>query len=831
MTKEDSGPSPTAEPNAGPSPAQPSGVTLASTLTATVLLLLLAWALPQWNLTKAMAIGIGGYLPLEAMILALALLAFNRFQGIFYLVCGLVLTALLVPSWHEAVNAKPPAANVSAAEGLSGLARMLFRAFSGTIEAAQTQSAKGRPALLVGAGVLLTLLGGVGLGRVAALAAPALRRRFHWREILVVFVLLSVGTFTYRSLEFTVGGLTAPFKDDQNGNLRERALHPIPPSQDPDNRSGPPDGLFPYNPNRFTEGSPEQRAESDRLKEFRQGYRQRAPRYDDTTKTAADRAKERQEAWNAFLDRWQGPLCWWLPLLALILLVQVFLAAMLRRQWADHEKLMFPHAQAVRALAEGEDLSTRGRRILSSPVLWIGFALAAGLGLLQGLNHYFQAVPAPGLHDLNLRELITERPWSAIEKRHTIMPFMVGISYLLTAELSLSMWVFGLVNQGLRVLASMWGLNAQEEAWAVHGEWQNSDALYTGAIFVFVGWLLLGGRRHIWFVIRRGLGLCPPDAGEKSEPMSYPVAFWGFWLCVAGILGWCVLVGVKLWIMAVLFGLFLVMVILICRVVAEAGVLTAGIQMWPYFPQQVFCHLFGYGQGVAYAENWFSSSAKVGLVPVTVRTLGVWQFIWSGMLYNLQLTPFFLTGFKLTETEPRRKRLLTWLMIAALFVGAAIFLHGLLDYFFEFGTDGTAYSRPTGANRSSWSFGNKYLRDIVNKERMWNPDEFRIGCMLGGGGLMTGLLLMRHFFYWWPLHPIGMVAPGLEGGLWLSFFLGWLFKRVALAYGGGEFSQRINPFFYGLIAGQFANAALWCLVGICGQGCQSPGPILPGVGN
>jgi hypothetical protein len=115
---------------------------------------------------------------------------------------------------------------------------------------------------------------------------------------------------------------------------------------------------------------------------------------------------------------------------------------------------------------------------------------------------------------------------------------------------------------------------------------------------------------------------------------------------------------------------------------------------------------------------------------------------------------------------------------------------------------------------------------------MWVPDGFRLEMMGTGGAAMVAMLVLRNAYYWWPLHPIGMVAPGLEFGLWLSFFVGWLFKRVALAYGGGEFSQRINPFFYGLIAGQFVNAAIWCVVGICGQGCiQQMSTILPGVGH
>jgi peptidoglycan biosynthesis protein MviN/MurJ (putative lipid II flippase) len=93
---------------------------------------------------------------------------------------------------------------------------------------------------------------------------------------------------------------------------------------------------------------------------------------------------------------------------------------------------------------------------------------------------------------------------------------------------------------------------------------------------------------------------------------------------------------------------------------------------------------------------------------------------------------------------------------------------------------------------------------------------------------MAALLVLRNVFYWWPLHPIGLAATGV-GGAWVCFLVGWLFKRAALNYGGGEFSQRVNPFFYGLILGQFAMAAFWNLVGLCGSGCMDMSGILPGM--
>ena len=50
-----------------------------------------------------------------------------------------------------------------------------------------------------------------------------------------------------------------------------------------------------------------------------------------------------------------------------------------------------------------------------------------------------------------------------------LQPYLLGISYLLTSEVSLSIWVFAVVNQALRVAASAWGV-PRDDAWAIHGE-------------------------------------------------------------------------------------------------------------------------------------------------------------------------------------------------------------------------------------------------------------------------------------------------------------------------------------------------------------------------
>jgi hypothetical protein len=72
---------------------------------------------------------------------------------------------------------------------------------------------------------------------------------------------------------------------------------------------------------------------------------------------------------------------------------------------------------------------------------------------------------------------------------------------------------------------------------------------------------------------------------------------------------------------------------------------------------------------------------------------------------------------------------------------------------------------------------------------------------------------VRQNFYWWPIHPIGYVTTGLNGGIWFLAFLGWLIKTRVLKYAGGEGYKKLIPFFFGLFAGDYAAAGFWAIVG------------------
>tara|TARA_B100000530_G_scaffold320482_1_gene253850 strand:- start:220 stop:702 length:483 start_codon:yes stop_codon:yes gene_type:complete len=80
-----------------------------------------------------------------------------------------------------------------------------------------------------------------------------------------------------------------------------------------------------------------------------------------------------------------------------------------------------------------------------------------------------------------------------------------------------------------------------------------------------------------------------------------------------------------------------------------------------------------------------------------------------------------------------------------------------------------------------------------------------------GGGVMSILIFMRQQFLWWPLHPLGYAlgVTWAPSRLWFSTLVGWAIKFLILRIGGFRAFQRGQPFFLGLIIGEYFMTAIW----------------------
>lgn len=504
---------------------------------------------------------------------------------------------------------------------------------------------------------------------------------------------------------------------------------------------------------------------------------------------------------------WQA---WAVPLIAwsaLILAVYVMLgcfSVLLRAQWSEHEALSFPLLRVPLALTEEGEQAAKsglGAALLHSPMMWCGFGVAVLIQGLNGLNLYFPDVPQVPL-TVDTGQLYTEPPWNQIAwATPYVYPMAIGISYLLASEVSLSLWFFFWFFKLQLIAAYYLGYmpstlpttpTSQSKTFVGHQQ--------IGAFLVFAAIVLWTGREHFAHVLRRSLSPVRVQAGEaeKSEALSYPIAFWGFAISFAFVVGWSCLAGIRPDIALTLWLLYLVITICLTRVVAEGGLLFV-VHSW--IPLGILGQLLNSGP-----NTWLPPSS---IVPAAV--------IQSSMMNLIRgfLLPSFVQSLKLAHDQKIKAKPLLRLIAGVILISFGMALWSNVRLGYENGGLQLAdQSFVMGQPRNVATISNDLLagaRGVSWTNWVW----------LAVGGVGTyALMLARARFPWFALHPIGYLM-GLTFPmhlLWFSTLVGWACKVAIMRFGGADTYRRVTPFFLGLILGDVCMMLLWlCIDGWQGR--------------
>ncbi|MBV9868779.1 MAG: hypothetical protein JO316_25760 [Abitibacteriaceae bacterium] len=503
--------------------------------------------------------------------------------------------------------------------------------------------------------------------------------------------------------------------------------------------------------------------------------------------------------WSA----WLVPLIAWGVLVLALYTMMGCLSVLLRAQWGEHEALSFPLLRVPLELTEGTPdggiygLDKRGDGILPllfyNRLMWIGFAIAVLIQGLNGLNLYFPDVPRVPL-SIDTGPLYTEPPWNQIAwATPYVYPMAVGISYLLASEVSLSLWFFFWFFKLQLIMAYYLGYmpstlpttpTSQSKTFVGHQQ--------IGAFLVFAAIVLWTGREHFSHILQRVLKRAPASEQEKGDALSYPVAFWGFVLAFAFIVGWSIAAGIRPQVALVLWLLYLVIAICLTRVVAEGGLLFV-VHSW--LPLGILGQLVNSGPGTFLPPE--------SLVPAA--------FIQSAMMNMIRgnLMPSFVQSFKLAHDQKIRARPLLSLICAVTVIsmGIGLWMNVRLGYHegaLQLANNWYVRSEPNNVIRLS--------KDLLEGTRGVSWTNW-VWLVLGGLGTY-GMMLARSRFPWFALHPIGYLM-GLTYPmhlLWFSTFLGWLCKLLITRFGGVDTYRKTTPLFLGLVLGDIAMVLLWLLI-------------------
>jgi hypothetical protein len=224
-----------------------------------------------------------------------------------------------------------------------------------------------------------------------------------------------------------------------------------------------------------------------------------------------------------YVKAWLPTVMVWMGFVLTLLFTMFCINTILRRQWVERERLTYPIVRLPREMARGGDATG----ILRSKAMWIGFAIAAGINLINGLNFLYSVIPRiPVKHQWVFR--FAEKPWNAVGWMPvSFYPFALGIGFLMPLDLSFSCWFFYLIWKAERVVGSALGLNLRGYPFAS----EQATGVWIG-IFLFTTWV---SRNHLKRVLaiafRRksqgGENSPHPYRDDANEPVSYRMALLG----------------------------------------------------------------------------------------------------------------------------------------------------------------------------------------------------------------------------------------------------------------------------------------------------------------
>ena len=469
----------------------------------------------------------------------------------------------------------------------------------------------------------------------------------------------------------------------------------------------------------------------------------------------------------------------WLLLFTVIAFIFLCLNTILRRQWSERERLTFPIIQLPLAMTNPASAFFRNKR------MWIGFAIAAGISLFNGLSHLYPVIPHIPVTRRFFR--FHEPPFSYYGTIITAFyPFAIGIMFLMPLDVLFSTTFFYFLYRNEVALAQAVGWNAIPRFPYLN---EQTIGAFVGLCFFF-GWT---GKRHFKAVLKSVLssrGREPPQQQQHDEPMPYRVAVWGF---VLGILLFAFLLykaGMAPWLALTFAVLFLITPLVTTRIRAESG---------------IFVHAYHW-QAPRYILNTILGTHRLGAQNLTALSV-----CFFNRDYRPQQMPHQLEAFKIAEVANiNQRRMLLTIIIATIFGGLVAFWVQLHLYY-QFGAD-SGYFGP-------WALG--YGREYFGRLTNWITypvDTDWLGVIFIGIGfsVMMVLTYLRVKFFWLPLHPLGYVMASNQemSDLWIPLLIALTLKWIILRHGGIQSYRRVIPFFLGLVLGDYLMGSTWSLLNV-----------------
>jgi hypothetical protein len=483
---------------------------------------------------------------------------------------------------------------------------------------------------------------------------------------------------------------------------------------------------------------------------------------------------------------WAGPLFFWGLFAVFFLAASFCVAALFRRQWIEYEKFTFPLVTLPIQLAAEPEEGRSVNRLLRHPLLWVGVAVTTAVHTLKGGHLLYPTVPDLPI-SWNFGEMFVAPPWNQIDRFEATIYFLViGISYLLSAEVCFSLWFFFLVYKAEIIICALYNWDMPKSLSGYSWKHFHSLQAFGGAVALAL-WTLWAARHHL----RRVWQGFQERTTEPGELISYRALVLTLGISYAGMAAWEWAAGFPIPLILLSLVIVTLALVVIGWVVCQAGMLFMAM---PYSTVDVLAPTLG--------TSAFPLSAQYN----QYRAEGAF-------VYNTRemLLPSLLNGAKAgaaTGTSPRR---LFAAMVLAVAVGVVV--SAVASLWLPY------YNGGGNSMANAWTYRDGPtipLRFYGGAASIPYPPAPTSFLHIGGGFFGVLLLLYGRGQFGWTLHPIGFLGASVHAVhcMWFSLFLGWAAKSLISRYGGMKGYVSAMPFFLGLVVGDVLNATLWTVLGI-----------------
>ncbi|HEY0009930.1 MAG TPA: DUF6785 family protein [Tepidisphaeraceae bacterium] len=496
---------------------------------------------------------------------------------------------------------------------------------------------------------------------------------------------------------------------------------------------------------------------------------------------------------------WLIPMASWGLFIALLWGLLLFLCVIVRRQWAENERLAFPLATVYGALLEAPEPGRQLNWLFRSRGFWIAAGSVFLLHAFNSLHKYQPLVPEIPL-GYNFSGMMADAPLSFMQhgfKTSKLYFCLIGIAFFIQTKMSFSMWAFFVLAQLVYAF-----LGSRQ---IVFDSNMQQDQTF-GAMLMLTTVIIYIGRHHWWMVIRHMFGR--RRAGEdESRYLPYAFAGWGAMTCFAGLIAFLMFAGVTFIAATAIVLVLVMMLMLVARIVAETGLVYVQLN-WQIL------------------RFWYYPV----LIPAQPLHTTHTSFFFSGWITALfhdvreSFAGFFITGLRVTD-HAAYERSHRWrtaapviiVVVLALVIGYMTAASSMLwiEYRYANMLNNAQDPLVNGYGAGQWP-STKMLdpaQQYPGGVRAAHAPAVQIGI---GGAVVAVCSVLRLTVSWWPLHPIGYVLlfAWATEVVWFSIFVGWLAKVVIVRLGGSTLLMSGRPVFIGLVVGEAVAAGFWLIVSL-----------------